>query len=106
MEMKDLELKAGNQHIQSFFKMAQFKLGNVIVEYRHVLQVIPGPEEEGVWVAFLMRTIKAKGENYIGEVIGSWVGRGASRTDPELTDLINKDREMLLKQILQEDNEE
>ena len=45
------------------------------------------------------------GESVIGEMIKTWVGSTALCED-ELHELINEDREMLVKQILQEEDEE
>lgn len=105
MEVKNLQLKKGYQQEPVHLTVADFKFGNSIIRYTHALLTVTNPDDRQTWIAFLMRTIETPGQDTVGEMIKTWVGR-TTCGECELTDLINKDRKMLVKQILQEDNEE
>ena len=105
MEMNNLELKKGYQQMPSHCAIAEFQFGNAKIKYTHVLNQLTLDRDRGLWIGYLIRTIEMPGENMIGEMIKTWVGNTALHED-ELHELINKDREMLVKQILQEEDEE
>nr|DAG99126.1 MAG TPA: hypothetical protein [Crassvirales sp.] len=105
MEMKNLELKKGYQQMPSHCAIAEFQFGNAKIKYTHVLNQLTLDRDRGLWTGYLIRTIEMPGENVIGKMIKTWVGSTALHED-ELHELINKDREMLAKQILQEENNE
>lgn len=106
MEMNNLELKKGYQQMPSHCAIAEFQFGNAKIKYTHVLNQLTLDRDRGLWTGYLIRTIEMPGENVIGEMIKTWVGSTALHEN-ELHELINKDREMLAKQIIQEeDNEE
>ncbi len=103
--MEDLELKKSCQQAPAHLIMADFKFGNMTIRYTNVLLKLTNPEGGIVWTAFLMRTIEMPGEDIMGEVIKTWVAPCGIYSE-EITKLINKDREMLVKQLLQEEDEE
>ena len=105
MEMKNLELKKGYQQIASHKTIASFKLANMKVQYTYIMSQVELDEERAVYAGFLMRTIKGPDLKVIGEMIKTWVDKTPSYED-DLHKLINQDREMLVKQILQEEDEE
>lgn len=105
MEMKNLELKRGYQQIASHKTIASFKFANMNVQYTYVMSQVEIDEERAIYAGYLMRTIKGPDLKVMGEMIKTWVDKTPSYED-DLHKLINEDREMLVKQILQEDNEE
>lgn len=105
MEINNLELKKGYQQMPSHCAIAEFQFGNAKIKYTHVLNQLTLDRDRGLWTGYLIRTIEMPGESVIGEMIKTWVGSTALHED-ELHELINEDREMLVKQILQEEDEE
>lgn len=105
MEMKNLELKRGYQQIASHKTIAGFKFANMNVQYTYVMSQVEIDEERAIYAGYLMRTIKGPDLKVMGEMIKTWVDKTPSYED-DLHKLINKDREMLAKQILQEEDEE
>ena len=105
MEMKKLELKKGYQQMPSHCAIAEFQFENAKIKYTHVLNQLTLDRDRGLWTGYLIRTIEMPGKNVIGEMIKTWVGSTAWHED-ELHELINKDRKMLVKQILQEEDKE
>lgn len=103
--MENLEIKKGYQQMPSHIAVAEFEFGNAKIKYTHVLNQLTLDRDRGLWTAYLIRTIELPGESVIGEMIKTWVGSTALHED-ELHSLINKDREMLVKQLLQEEDEE
>lgn len=103
--MENLEIKKGYQQMPSHYAIAEFEFGNAKIKYTHVLNQLTLDQDRRLWTGYLMRTIEMPGESVIGEIIKTWVGRTALHEN-ELHSLINKDREMLVKQILQEEDEE
>lgn len=103
--MENLEIKKGYQQMPSHIAVAEFGFGNAKIKYTHVLNQLTLDRDRGLWTGYLIRTIEMPGESVIGEMIKTWVGSTALHED-ELHELINKDREMLVKQILQEEDEE
>ena len=85
--------------------IAEFQFGNAKIKYTHILNQLTLDRDRGLWTAYLIRTIEMPGEGVIGEMIKTWVGSTALHED-ELHKLINEDREMLVKQIPQEEDEE
>lgn len=103
--MENLELKKGYQQMTSHCAIAEFQFGNAKIKYTHVLNQLTLDRDRRLRTAYLIRTIELPGESVIGEMIKTWVGSTALHED-DLHKLINEDRGMLVKQILQEDNEE
>lgn len=103
--MENLELKKGCQQMPSHCVIAEFQFGNAKIKYTHVLNQLTLDRDRRLWTGYLIRTIELPGESVIGEMIKTWVGSTALHED-ELHSLINEDREMLVKQILQEEDEE
>lgn len=103
--MENLEIKKGYQQMPSHCAIAEFQFGNAKVKYTHVLNQLTLDRDRGLWTGYLIRTIEMPGESVIGEMIKTWVDKTPSYEN-DLHKLINKDREMLVKQILQEDNDE
>lgn len=103
--MENLEIKKGYQQMPSHIAVAEFEFGNAKIKYTHVLNQLTLDRDRGLWTAYLIRTIELSGESVIGEMIKTWVGSTALHED-ELHEIINEDRGMLVRQILQEDNEE
>ena len=103
--MENLELKKGYQQMPSHIVMGEFEFGNAKIKYTHVLNQLTLDRDRELWTGYLIRTIEMPGKSVIGEMIKTWVGSTALHED-ELHSLINKDREMLVKQILQEEDEE
>lgn len=102
--MENLEIKKDYQQMPSLIAVAEFEFGNAKIKYTHVLNQLTLDRDRGLWTAYLIRTIELPGESVIGEMIKKWVGSTALHED-ELHKLINEDREMLVKQILQEPEE-
>ena len=103
--MENLEIKKGYQQMPSHCAIAEFQFGNAKIKYTHILNQLTLDRDRGLWTAYLIRTIEMPGEGVIGEMIKTWVGSTALHED-ELHKLINEDREMLVKQIPQEEDEE
>lgn len=99
--MKNLELKRGYQQINSHKAIAIFKFANMKIQYTYVMSQVDLDGTRTVYAGFLMRTVKAPDEKVMGEMIKTWVDKTPSYED-DLHRLINEDREMLVKQILQE----